>query len=397
MTVKTLVITGVTSTQLIANYPPASNAGRQALTSDMNLMMCDGVRWLVTGTPPIPAGAHMFGYGKNLYTCFPVLADIGNWAGTGSSNNNGAYRLYNGYQNYSTVPDATAYQQDSVTMQLQLLYQGNGSTGNGILTTWPRHNAAAYASYGMLPTFQPGRGFYVEAAITMSSNATDCFNAYFLEPIEHNTINSDENSAFSTPWRQWPEFDVYEAGHGTDHSGNLRGSYLQWSAGLSSTVYGLTAAPSGTITSLPALSAPWAGETGNFTISLGTSGQSFNVNFTAGSTATTCSSTTITGSPAANFTLSANGNTLVSNPITNTTSFDATVEHIYGLNYDPVGQTVNVFVDNTLLGSLSTYNPNSSNAFRDALHMGQLFQMASHGTPYTPTTMNLRYFSAWVP
>jgi hypothetical protein len=376
-----------TSALVIANFAPANNPGLCVLTSDMGIMQSDGVRWNVVGTPPIPPGATMCGYGKNLYTCFPTLADIGNWNGSG--NGNGEFRLYSGYAPYGTIPNASAYTTAS-NGQLQLAYQGSGNPGNGILTIWPYATGKIYANYGILASFEAARGFHWEYAATMSTNATDSQNAGFLEPQEHNNEQDDSNPAFVVKWEQWHEFDNNESGHGTDWSGAYRGAYLQWSGR-----YNWSQTFTGTPTSTGAtLTTAWGGETGSFTITLST-GQQIAGNFTHGSTAVTWSSTTITGSPTTSFTTGYK--TWLNNSNIDTTAVDMTIEHIFGATYDPVGQTYTSWLDGVMTNQVSTYNAASSNTFRDSLHYGPIFSTESHGSPYTASTMQIRYFAAWTP
>ena len=121
----TFISDSITSTQVIALYPPTSNGGRMVNSTDMGLMTCDSVRWNLSGTPPIPNGASILGYNKNLYTVFPVVADI-NASGTAAP----ASRLYSGYGPFNNVPALSAYSTAS-NGQLQLQYPP-GKAGRGI-------------------------------------------------------------------------------------------------------------------------------------------------------------------------------------------------------------------------------------------------------------------------
>jgi hypothetical protein len=391
MTVKRLVVSGVqTSAYILANYPPASNAGLQASTSDMDLMSCDGIRWNVIGRPPIPPGAAMIGACKNLYTCFPTVNDIGNW--NGSSNAAGAFRLYNGFAPYGYAPDSTAYTTAS-NGQLQLLYQGNGSTGNGLLTCWPYATGKVYANYGMLPSPQAGRSFHAQCNVTMSGNPTDMFNAMFLLPQEKNNEQDDTDPAQGvSQYEKWAEFDLNESGLGTNLSGTYRGAYLQWSGKYNWALTMAAAYASGT-TSV-SLSSPWQGETGAWN-TVFQSGDQRTLNLVNGSagpyTCTALSTTNTTTAVTIGYTR------LLAESTISTTAIDMTQEHTLAATYDATNELYTTWVDNLMLGQVSTYNANSSNTFRDALHYNWIFQMASHGSPYTPTTMNLKCFGMWVP
>lgn len=376
-----------TCAQVLANYSAPNFAGQAVLTTDMGTLLSDGTRWLALN-PPTPPGATAFGYNKNLYTVIPTQAEIG------FSNVNAAARLYSGWGPYGSQPDATAY--STSNGQLQMLYQGNGAQ-NGVLTTLPFANSRHLAAnYGQVPFILAGRGFHYETALTMSSNNTDLFNAAFLLPQEHNTIQDDTNGAIPiTKYEQWHEFDVNESGHGTDYAGAYRGSYIQWS-GESGGVFALSTAPSQFATSIT-LSTPWAGETA-------TAGHPWTIRLSTGETHTAI----LVNGSAGPYTISAVANVgnstaitigytaLISSAITNTAPLDYTAEHIFGLTYDPIGQNVYSWQDGVLTGSTTTQNANSSNTFRDSLHYFPIFQMASRGA-FVLSTMNIRYFSAWIP
>ncbi len=382
-----------TSATVLATYPPASSRGLTVNTVDMGIMMCDGVRWNVMTTPPIPAGAATYGYGKNAYTMFPTLADIGF-----SGSTNGQYKLYSGYASYGSQPNNTAY--STSNGQLQCLYQGAGAQ-NGLLTLYPYATAPLSQNYGQLLLLLAGRGFHFEFAATSSSNNTDLFNAVFLMPQEHNNEQDDSNPSYPTKYEQWHEFDIWESGHGSDYSGAYRGAYLQWAGRYNWPLTAATSYASGTTAF--SLSSPWTGETATNTTwqVFFQSGESRYVNLTNGSVGpytlynglgvatplTVTNTTTAITIAYARF---------LNNVNYNTTTIDNTVEHIFGGTYDPIGQTFTSWVDGIQIGQVSTYNANSPNTFRDSLHYGPIIQMASHGA-HTASSVNFRYFAAWVP
>jgi hypothetical protein len=387
-----VVPTTQTSAYVIANNPISSSAGKQFKTTDMGVMMCDGVRWFTVGSPPVPPGAQMFGFSRPLFVCFPNVGDLGNYP-NGTNNTNGAYSLYNGYAPYSNSNHGTFGTDANGRFTMQ--YLGSG-LNNAFAIQNPYATDKAYNCYGRLPYWQAGKGFYAEFAAVMAAGTagTDCWNAGFLFPMEHNNEQDDSNTSIGTKWEQWHEWDINESGQGTNYSGAYRGAYLQH-MGWYNWSNTFVSAPSGTITTFPNLTSNWAGETMALNMTLGGSGQQIVGNFTAGSKVVTCSSTLITGTPTTSFT------TKYGNPINssayNTTFIDITQEHTYGVAYDPVSQTSNYFTDGAFIGSISTFNANSANTFRDSLRMEWLFFCQSHGTPFTPSTMAIRYFATWVP
>src|ERR1700678_4148414 len=165
-----------TSTYVIANFSPATYAGKNVDTSDMGLMVSDGVRWLCNGTPPIPPGAALLGYNKNIYTVFPVLADITFGGATTKS------RLYSGWGPYGTPPTSAAFGTDPVTGQLQLFYPSGTNANSAVMTTMNATNSQAspVGNLGMLPYALGSKGFHFEAAYTIPTDNPDSFFAFFI-------------------------------------------------------------------------------------------------------------------------------------------------------------------------------------------------------------------------
>jgi len=377
-----------TSAQILATYPPANNAGRSALTTDLGLLTCDGIRWLVVGTPPIPAGAAVLGYKQNVYTVLPVVADIA-FSGNVDS------RLYSGFGPFANIPPASAYT-TAANGQLQLIYPAGGpGTAAGLVTTQNAVNSQQLAgNLGILPYLLAGQGFYFEYAATQSSNNTDIFNACFLEPQEHNTIQLDHKPGDPPGYERWIEFDINESGHGTDHSGAFRGSYINWIGPFAGPL-NFTVPPTGTGGTLTAssqtdASGHWLGDTfNNWTIKF-SDGQTHSATLTNGSNVVTWTGA-ITGTPttAATVTFAKTVNT---NNI-QVTALDYSVEHIFGMSFDPVANNVVWYLDGVAQGSASTA---ASDPFIDTYHYYPIFYMQSHGA-LVGSTMNLRYFSAWTP
>lgn len=380
------VISGTyTSTQVIADFAPASYTGATVFTTDMGRMQSDGNGWRVLGTPPIPPGAQVLSYTHNAFTLFPTLADIT----AGNAQTLGGALIYPGY---IALGSATIGSFSTASNgQLQLAYTGTAGQ-NGMFTIVPYTTAVLGQDYGQLALQQGGRGFYVEIAYTDSSNNTDCNDTLFVEPQEHNPLQVDFNPNFAggTGWEQWHEFDVNECGHGTDYSGAYRGAYIKW-WGKYNWSNTFTAAPSGTWTG-STLSSAWTGETGSYTITLSTA-QQITGNFTNGSTAVT-GSATITGTPTATFTTTY-GHPLDSS-ITQTASLDYTTEHIFGGAYDPVGQTWCIWQDRVEQGCTSTAYSGSPDTYRDAWHYMIIVAAQSHGA-HVAHTMTVRYVAMWVP
>jgi hypothetical protein len=335
----------------------------------------------VNVTPPIPPAAALFAYNQNVYTVYPTLADI-------SYTNAPGFRLYSGiyYNGVSPAGDFTT----ASNGQLQLIYPGTGTLG-GILTTRNLIDGTTIPNnVGQLPFVLASKGFHFEVAATMSTNNSDCQNAIFLMPQEHNSAQNDNNPSFFVGYEQWHEFDIYECGHGTDHSGGYRGTYLQWSGKFNGAFTMAAIYASGT--SSVSLASPWVGESGNWPVTF-QSGEVRFLNLITGSAGpyTTGSNLTITNTTAA---ATIPYRSLVNSSYTNVAAFDATVEHIYGGTYDPIGQNFYISVDNVIVATLTTVNGNSPNAFRDSLHYYPIFMTQSFGA-LVPSTMNIRYFAMW--
>lgn len=376
-----------TNAQVISSFSPGGSPGKSVLSSDMGLMTSDGTRWLSITPPAIPPGAATLGYSRNIYTVYPVIADITVPRTTAIS------RFYNGAITSGTIPPATAYALDS-NGQLQLIYpQGGPGNQAGLLTTINSlPSQSVTGNLGFLPYLLAGKGFYIEEAVTMSAsaNASDCFNAFFLNPQEHNTLQADHKPGDPTTpviYERWMEFDVNECGHGTDNGGAFRGAFLSW-LGFFSYPLVFTAPPTGTSGTVTPV---WPGDTLTLLWPVTFSdGEKRNVTMTQGSGAVSWSGA-LTGSPTVNATVTYARNASSSN--TQVAPLDYSVEHIFGLSYDPVGQQVTFWLDDVQQSTVSTA---IADTISNSWHYYPLLQMASHGA-FTGTTMDVRYVSAWAP
>jgi hypothetical protein len=376
-----------TSTQIIASYPPASNAGASALTTDMGRMTCDGVRWNVVGTPPIPPGAALLGYTHNAYTDFPVFADLVFSRGTTKAN------WYAGIAAYSGQPTSAAFGTDSGTGQLALYY----TSGNAaVMTITASQNTTNITGLlGKLPPAIGSKGFYFEAAYTIPTDNADSFDALFVQPWQHNAAKGDEpGSPFPAAYEQWHEFDINENGHGTDQSGFLRGTYINWGGSSSPGIpVTCTVAPS-TGAHGCTLTAPWAGDSQSTFNAFTTSSQNlYPATLTNGSTTMTWGPA-LTCSPCSASLTAGAYNVLVQTAQTGAIIY--TTEHIFGGAYDPVGQKFYVWLDGTLVETYSTAVTGTTNTFRDSLGYQPILQTASHGA-LTAGTMLVRYVAMWTP
>ena len=379
-----------TETQVAALFPPASYGGRSVYTTDFNVLKSDGIRWNVTQTPPIPAGAAMLGLVHNAYTIFPVFADIVFSRGTTLAN------FYAGLAANSGQPTSAAFGTDATTGQLELFYTSGNAAVMSITASQNTTNITGLL--GKLPPAIGAKGVYFEAAYTIPTDNSDCFMAFFLQPWQHNAAKGDEpGGSFPAGYEQWPEFDINECGHGTDQAGFHRGTYINWAgtAGTSGCSWQaggsnitLTANASGTGGTL---NSNWTGDTSTVWNVCTSAGQNlYPVHLTNGSP-TVSYGATVTGSPNATLTVG-ESNTLVQTAQTGALSY--TTEHIFGGAYDPVGQMFYVWLDGTLVESYSTAITGTTNTFRDSLGLIPIFQTASNGA-HTPGTMLLRYVSMW--
>lgn len=381
-----------TSTQVLASFTPTNYAGQSVQTSDMGLMTSDGTRWLVVGTPPIPPGAAMLGYKTNVFTVFPVLADI-TYTYTPPIP---ITRVYSGGGLSGNVPPSTSYS-TAANGQLQLQYPSGGpvNAASNITTINAYNGQQLPLNLGYLAPLLGSQGFYVEFAATHSVNNADVYFAFFLEPQEHNTIQSDApaggpagNAGY--PYERWYEFDVNESGSGSPAGG--RGAFHGWQ-GFYRYNLTFTVAPSGTWTG-GTLTVAWPGESFPWTITLST-GQQIPCTLTNGSTTASCQSTVITGTPTTAAAVGYGASPQIQNP--STAAIDYTVEHIIGLSYDPIGQQVAWWLDGVLQGSGSVSNMSSAETqAANSWHYFLRFVCQSHGSN-VGYTVNLRYFSAWTP
>jgi hypothetical protein len=375
-----------TSTQVIANYPPATNGGRSVLTTDMGMMSCDGTRWNVVGTPPIPPGAAMLGYTKNTYTKFPVLSDIVFSRGTTKAN------WYAGLAANSGQPTSAAFGTDATTGQLELFYTSGNAAVMTIVTS--QNTTALTTALGNLPPAIGSKGFYFEAAYTIPTDNADSFFALFVQPWQHNAAKGDApGGSFPAVYEQWNEFDINENGHGTDQSGFYRGTYINWGGSLSPGIaMTFTSAPS-TGAHSGTLTTTWAGDSQSTFNCFTSTGQNlYPCTLTNGSTAVSWSPA-VTGSPTTALTVG-DYNVLVQSAQTGALSY--TTEHIFGGAYDPVAQEFYVWLDGALVENYSTAVTGTTNTFRDSLGYVPILQTGSHGA-LTPGTMLLRYVSMWTP
>ena len=388
-----------TSTQVLNSFAPALYGGSNVNTTDMGLLTGDGARWLVGPAPPPPPGAAVLGYNRNVYTVLPVVADI-------SINNSTKTRLYSGYGPLGYIPPLTAYSTAS-NGQLQMQYPSGGPlTAASIVTTENAVNSQLLpGNLEYLPYLLGSQGFYVEFAVTSSSNNTNVFFSPYLEPQEKNTTQNDHVPGDLPGLERWLEFDVNESGHGSDFGGGNKGAVhygVGWTAGTSgNTTFtaSLTGLSSGATLTIATGGAPgggnvWPIDSGTYS-GVTSTAQSINVTFTKGS-ATATLNTTITGSPNAVDTVRF-ANKVVS--FTNATVVDYTVEHIFGLSYDPIGNAVNWYMDGvSVSGGPVSLSPFGTDLFPgvNAWHWFPILACQSHDG-VTAYTTNVRYFSAWTP
>jgi hypothetical protein len=171
---------------------------------------------------------------------------------------------------------------------------------------------------GELPYLLAGKGFYVEFAVTLSSNDADHWPAVWLLPQEHNLALSDHLASDPAGYERWMEIDCDEGGF---YSGSLH-TLIDWQG-----IY-----PHYTST-------PW--------------------------------------------------NNYGEAP----TGIDRTVEHIFGVSYDPVGQVVQYWLDGAKAFAHST---STISTIINTYHYYLIMNAASHGAN-TAYEMKIRYASAWIP
>jgi len=255
---------------------------------------------------------------------------------------------------------------------------------------------------GYLPYLLGSQGFYIEFAYTESSNNTDVFFSPYLEPQEQNTTQNDKVPGDLPGLQRWLEFDVNESGHGSDFGGGNKGAVhygVGWQVGtLGNTTFNasLTGLSSGATLTIATGGAPgggnvWPIDSASYS-GVTSTGQSISITFTSGS-ATATLGTTTTGSPTAVFT------TRISNRVvsfTSATVVDYTVEHIFGLAYDPIANTVNWYQDGVSVSGVVSLASLGINAGVNAWHYFPIIACQSHGANFGYTT-NVRYFAAWTP
>jgi hypothetical protein len=74
---------------------------------------------------------------------------------------------------------------------------------------------------GALPFLSGSKGFYVEFAMSLSSNDSDHFTGLFLETAEHNLAKADHLPSDPAGYERWTEIDVSESGYGAGSLGTL--------------------------------------------------------------------------------------------------------------------------------------------------------------------------------
>lgn len=378
-----------TSANVLATYRPSTHGGIVINTSDMGLLTSDGVRWLIGPAPPIPPGAALLGYTRNVYTVFPTFADIA-FSSTPKS------RLYNGSPGFlSITPPSSAYTTAS-NGQLQMSYPNGGPANQaGLLATMNALNSqSVQGNLGYLPYLLGSIGFCVEEAVTHSVSNPDNFAAFFLYPQEHNTLQNDHLSSDVAGYERWLEPDVNENGLGTNLGGAYRGAMIAWFGFGVGGATTLTAAPGSTGGTIATGGAPgggnvWPEDTGVYTTKTST-GQQLSATFTNGSATVTWPSTTITGSPTAVITA---GYARVTISNVQTAALDYTTEHIFTGCLDPVGQTWAIWQDGVLQSTLAIP---ATNAIVYTWHYFPILYMQSHGSN-VGFTQNVRYIAAWTP
>jgi len=377
-----------TSTQVLSAYPASKNGGRSANTSDMGFMTSDGIRWLSTSTPPIPIGAAILGYTRNVYTIFPVVGDISFSVGANKT------RFYSGFGPFSNIPPSSAYT-TATNGQLQLHYPNGGPAINASLITTQNAVNSQQLSGNLeyLPYLVGSYGFCVEEAITESTNVTDNWFAFFLMPQEHNTIQLDHQPGDPTGYERWMEFDINENGHGTDLSGAYRGDWIKWFGPFAGALV-FTANPTGNsgtlaVSAMTNGSGQWQGDTSaTWTIKFA-SGATRTATLTNGSSSVTWTGGALSES-ATNATVGYN-RTTSSNTVV--TPLDYTSEHIFTMCYDPNGNTVTWYQDQVAQNTISTA---SADAITKTWHYFPILYMQSRGANVGFTT-NVRYIAAWTP
>ena len=157
--------------------------------------------------PPVPVGATALGYTTQLFFDEPTLADVSSTDTDTKSN------LYPGaFSNSVSANLASRGLMSTVNSQLAI------GLGSGVNTE------TRYSTAGGLPLLNGAQGFYVEFAMSLSSNDSDHFTGLFLETAEHDLAKHDHLPSDPAGYERWTEIDVSEAGYGP---GSLA-TYIDW-------------------------------------------------------------------------------------------------------------------------------------------------------------------------
>ncbi len=329
---------------------------------------------------PIPPGAAALGYRRNIYYFTPRVADIAFSAVTNS-------KFYNGSPGFLSITPPSGAYTTAANGQLQMIYPSGGPANHaGLVATMNALNSQSVAgNQGFLPYLSASQGFCIEEAVTHSVSDPDNWDALFLYPQEHNTLQNDHLNTDPTGYERWLELDVNENGLGTNQGGAYRGAVISWE-GFASGALTFTVAPSGTSGTL---TANWLGSTrSDWTIKF-SDAQTHAATLTKNSTAVTWTGA-ITGSPTTAATVGY-ARSLTSN--TQTAALDYTVEHIFTGCLDPVGQTWAIWQDGTLQNTLAIP---ASDLIVYTWHYFPILYMQSRGAN-VGHTQNVRYIAAWGP
>lgn len=343
--------------------------------------------------PSVPAGALALAYNTNLFTVYPTFADV-------SFTNAATAKLYAALYYQSFPADANNFaNQASGPLSLKL-----GTANAGIFVSTLKQNSTP----GALPVIPAAKGFYVEWAATSSTNAMDPFSSLWLLPQEHNYALSDSLASPPAPagtvghgYEGWAEIDCDESGFGSYQQSLF--SLIDWHG----TYSGLPAVASAsqTVAAPGVFTTAAQAYTANLMVHLtGAAPGGFTLNTpyfvsATGLTSTTCQLSASYGGASIACSSSA-ACTLVPSYINVTTNnvnvapvIDRTVEHIYGVSYDPIAQKVSKWLDGKFVTSFST------SAFDyeiNPYHYYMIMGATSHGLN-TQFQISVRTFSAWVP
>jgi hypothetical protein len=155
----------------------------------------------------VPAGASVLGYNTQLFYDSPTLNEVS------VTDEDSTSKWYPGSYSYSI----------STNLEKRRLL----STQNGVLAIDLDGSVASEthaATAGGLPLLSGAKGFYIEIAMSLSSNESDHFTGLYLETAEHNTHKADHLASDPPGFERWTELDISEAGYG---AGSLS-TFINW-------------------------------------------------------------------------------------------------------------------------------------------------------------------------